>query len=108
MTVVATMEGARSDRAPRMRPVGDFAVKSRGSVDPSRHVEEIFELFSIPAYDQRQPELLRGAEIGSSKKIVAPGDVLISRIVPHIQRVWVVGPSRGYRQIASGEWIVFG
>jgi type I restriction enzyme, S subunit len=108
MTAAATMEKGRPAKASAMSPVGDFAVKSRGSVDPSRHVDEIFELFSIPAYDQRQPEILPGAAIGSSKKIVVPGDVLISRIVPHIQRVWVVGPSRGYRQIASGEWIVFG
>jgi type I restriction enzyme S subunit len=38
---------------------------------------------------------------------VRPGDVLLSRIVPHIRRAWVVGPERGRRIIASGEWIVF-
>lgn len=108
MTTAASKEQARPPGHTSMRPVGSFAVKSRGSVDPSRYPEEIFELFSIPAYDSRKPEVLRGAGIGSAKKIVAPGDVLISRIVPHIQRVWVVGPSNGYRQIASGEWIVFG
>lgn len=91
-----------------MRPVGDFSVKSRGSVDPSKFADERFELFSIPAYDSRQPDIVCGAEVGSAKKIVFPGDVLISRIVPHIQRVWVVGPANGMRQIASGEWIVFG
>lgn len=48
-----------------------------------------------------------GAEIGSTKQIVAPGDVLLSRIVPHIRRAWIVGPSHGRRIIASGEWIVF-
>jgi type I restriction enzyme S subunit len=48
-----------------------------------------------------------GSEIGSIKQVVEPGDVLISRIVPHIQRVWVVPKSNGHRQIASGEWIIF-
>jgi type I restriction enzyme S subunit len=108
MTATTIMESARPFRHTAMRPVGDFAVKSRGSVDPSRYPDEVFELFSIPAYDLRKPEVLHGSEIGSAKKVVAPGDVLISRIVPHIQRVWVVGPSNGHRQIASGEWIVFG
>ena len=33
---------------------------------------------------------------------------MISKIVPHIRRVWVVPPPIGeHRQIASGEWIVF-
>ncbi|MFC3631989.1 hypothetical protein ACFOM8_21450, partial [Paracoccus angustae] len=44
----------------------------------------------------------------SAKKGVQPNDVLLSRIVPHIRRTWVVAPSRNAeRQIASGEWIVF-
>jgi len=38
---------------------------------------------------------------------VRPNDVLLSRIAPHIQRVWVVGEKRGNRQIASSKWIVY-
>ncbi len=37
-----------------------------------------------------------------------PGDVLLSRIIPHIRRGWVVAKNTdGRRQIASTEWIVF-
>ncbi|MEW8195892.1 MAG: hypothetical protein AB2793_19430, partial [Candidatus Thiodiazotropha sp.] len=90
-----------------LQPLSNFAVRRRGSVDPKKFPEEEFELFSIPAYDAGVPEQLRGAEIGSTKKVVKPGDVLISRIVPHIKRVWVVPEANGKRQIASGEWIVF-
>lgn len=89
------------------RPLSDFAVHSRSSVDPKKCPDEEFELFSIPAYDIGQPEHVRGRDIGSSKIAVEPGDVLISRIIPHIQRVWVVPDKNGKRQIASGEWIVF-
>jgi type I restriction enzyme S subunit len=64
-------------------------------------------LYSIPAYDKREPEQVLGNEVGSSKKIVEPGDLLLSRIVPHIRRAWVVPSASGKRQIASGEWIVF-
>lgn len=77
------------------------------TVDPSVHPREIFELFSIPAYDVQKPDVIEGSAIGSAKKRVEPGDVLLSRIVPHIRRAWVVPCANGHRQIASGEWIVF-
>lgn len=77
------------------------------SVNPAKHPNEIFELWSIPAFDEGQPQVVPGSEIGSSKKCVEPGDVLLSRIVPHIRRSWVVTPKTNNRQIASGEWITF-
>ena len=87
--------------------LGTLMVKRVGSVDPSKFPDEEFDLYSIPAYDRGSPEVLAGADIGSSKQLVSPGDVLLSRIVPHIRRAWIVGRSRGRRIIASGEWIVF-
>lgn len=87
--------------------LGFFMKTGTGSVDPSKYKDEVFELYSIPFYDTGKPEILKGEKIGSSKKIVSENDVLLSRIVPHIQRSWIVGPYQGYRQIGSGEWIVF-
>ena len=87
--------------------LGDLMLSQAGSVDPSKFPDECFDLYSIPAYDAGQPDVVFGREIGSSKQIVQPGDVLLSRIVPHIRRAWVVGNKRGRRIIASGEWIVF-
>lgn len=87
--------------------LGEIAVQKGGSVDPKKHPEETFELYSIPAFDAGSPELLQGKKIGSSKKIVKPNDVMVSRIVPHIRRACVVGELNGHRQVASGEWIVF-
>lgn len=78
-----------------------------GSVDPSRFPDETFDLYSIAAFDNGRAAISLGREIGSSKQVVQSNDVLLSRIVPHIRRAWVVGGQRGYRQIASGEWIVF-
>ncbi|MFB9122260.1 restriction endonuclease subunit S [Paraburkholderia dipogonis] len=78
-----------------------------GSVDPSRFPDESFDLYSIPAYDAQIPQVELGSAIGSTKQIVAPNDVLLSKIVPHIRRTWIVGENRGRRLIASGEWIVF-
>lgn len=88
-------------------PLGELFATDGGSVDPRLTPNETFELWSIPAYDKGSPELRTGAEIGSAKKRLAPDDVLLSRIVPHIRRAWVVGPESGRKQIGSSEWIVF-
>ena len=82
-------------------------VSRGGSVDPAKFPDEKFDLYSIPAFDRGTSDIVQGADIGSTKQVVRPGDVLLSKIVPHIRRSWVVGPSRGHRVIASGEWIVF-
>jgi type I restriction enzyme S subunit len=80
---------------------------SRGSVDPSAFPDEEFDLYSVPAFDAGAPERVKGRMIGSTKQVVLPDDVLLSRIVPHIRRAWVVATTDGRRLIASGEWIVF-
>lgn len=89
------------------KALGEFFAEKRGSVDPTVFPDEAFDLYSIPAYDSGEPEVRTGREIGSTKQIVDSRDVLLSRIVPHIRRTWVVGPKRHRRLIASGEWIVF-
>jgi type I restriction enzyme S subunit len=78
-----------------------------GSLNPAAFPDEEFELYSIPAHDHGGPELAKGIDIGSSKQLVRAGDVVISKIIPHIRRARVIGESNGRRQIASGEWIVF-
>lgn len=101
-------ENAVSTTKYRLVPVGEFMKGGVKTVDPRSTPDELFELWSIPAFDAGSPELLRGSDIGSQKKVVAPSDVLLSRIIPHIRRGWVVRPnSDGRRQIASTEWIVF-
>jgi type I restriction enzyme S subunit len=87
--------------------LGDLMVTRPGTLDPSRFTGETFELFSIPAHDRDAPDVVTGAEIGSAKQLVLPGDVLLSRIVPHIRRARVVRSATGRRLLASGEWIVF-
>lgn len=77
------------------------------SIDPASSPEEMFELYSVPAFPTRKPELVRGAEIGSTKQLVSAGDVLICKINPRINRVWLVDEKDAARQIASSEWIGF-
>jgi type I restriction enzyme S subunit len=88
--------------------LGELMPKERrGSIDPADYPNEVFDLLSIPAYDKGSPDCTSGSEIGSAKQLVKPGDVLLSKIVPHIRRAWVVGAPVNGRQIASSEWIVF-
>lgn len=82
-------------------------LKKNGSIDPSKFLDETFELHSIPSHDKGNAEILTGREIGSSKQIVQENDVMISKIVPHIRRAMVVPKKGNFRQIASSEWIVF-
>lgn len=89
-----------------MSTLGDVMVTRGGSLNPHAFPDEEFELYSIPAHDRGGPEIAFGSEIGSSKQLVLPGDVMISKIIPHIRRARVVAPSSGRRQIASGEWII--
>jgi len=91
----------------QMLPLEELMAKRAGSVDPSKFPEEQFDLYSIPAFDRGCHEVVAGSEIGSTKQLVEPNDVLLSKIVPHIRRSWVVGKNGGRRMIASGEWIVF-
>lgn len=78
-----------------------------GTVNPLKYPDEVFELYSIPSYDSRSPEVVLGSDIGSAKQAVQSRDVLLSKIVPHIRRSWIVGDEDKHRLIASGEWIVF-
>ena len=90
-----------------MVPLEELMAARQGSVNPLNFADETFELYSIPAFDSRKPEVLKGRDIGSTKQVVQSQDVLLSKIVPHIRRSWIVGPASNLRQIASGEWIVF-
>ena len=90
-----------------MIELGDLTPGKRESIDPSKFPDEVFDLYSVPAFDSGKPEVIAGDNIGSTKQIVHSGDVLLSKIVPHIRRSWVVGDNHGRRMIASSEWIVF-
>lgn len=79
----------------------------RPTVTPSVYGDSKVELWSIPAFDAGSPEIVEAKLIGSSKKVIVPGDVLLAKIVPHIKRAWVVSEKNEFIKLASTEWIVF-
>ncbi|MGN6315885.1 restriction endonuclease subunit S [Trinickia sp.] len=84
---------------------GDLAELAKGSVSPLTASKEIFEHYSLPAFDAGQlPIFERGEAIKSNKTRVPPGAVLQSKLNPHIPRVWL--PSCiGERAICSTEFL---
>lgn len=75
-------------------------------INPLKTPDKIFELYSVPEFDSGRPEVIKGRDIGSSKATVKKNDILLCKINPRINRVWVVGDYTEYQSIASSEWIV--
>ena len=76
------------------------------SVNPMRLPDIKFEVYSVPSYETDHPEYLYGREIASNKICVQKNDILLCKINPRINRVWVVKGESEYQKIASSEWIV--
>jgi type I restriction enzyme S subunit len=88
--------------------LGDLAVHHTRTISPSEHPSELFEHFSLPAFDKGQdPTLDRGDTIKSNKTLVPPGAVLLSKLNPEIPRVWLPEAENGHVQIASTEFLAY-
>ncbi|MCT4606894.1 MAG: restriction endonuclease subunit S [Marinisporobacter sp.] len=87
----------------KLKELNEYKAKS---INPLKEPDTIFEMYSVPSYTGRFPEIAIGSEIGSSKQIVQKGDVLLCKINPRINRVWEVSQFTDHQSIASSEWIV--
>ena len=63
-------------------------------------------MYSVPIYETGHPEYLRGSQIASNKAVVEKNDILVCKINPRINRVWIVSDESDNLNIASSEWIV--
>jgi type I restriction enzyme S subunit len=87
--------------------LGDITRIVRTAVTPSDRPAEMFEHYSIPAFDRGQvPSKERGAAIMSGKLRVAPNAVLLSKLNPRIPRVWLPPPSPPPAAVCSTEFLV--
>lgn len=76
------------------------------SVNPTSESNKLFELYSVPSSQENYPEIIQGGDIGSTKQSVKKDDVLLCKINPRINRVWIVSKYTENALIASSEWIV--
>ena len=87
--------------------LGEINEYKSGNVNPLNNKDTEYELYSVPIYSSGFPEITKGKNIGSSKQIVEKNDVLLCKINPHLNRVWVVFHFKEELQcLASSEWVV--
>ena len=90
-----------------VRALGEVVKQLRDSENPQASPSATFSHFSIPAFDQgRVPIREYGADIKSAKTCVRPGVVLMSKLNPEIERVWLVDVEPGERAVCSTEFLV--
>jgi type I restriction enzyme S subunit len=90
-----------------VRPLGDIANLDRTSVQPARSPGEVFDHYSIPAFDDGQlPVADAGSMIKSGKFLVTAPGVMVSKLNPRIERTWFAEPGVERRSVASTEFLV--
>ena len=91
----------------QVRTLGEIVEQVRVSENPLKTPNTMFKHFSIAAYDDHQvPRLELGKDIKSVKTRVEPGVILLSKLNPEIERVWLVDVASNDRAICSTEFIV--
>jgi len=87
--------------------IADLATLSRDAVNPADFPTETFDHFSLPAFDAgRTPKVELGIAIMSNKLVVTPNSVLLSKLNPHIPRIWLPDLHPTRRSLCSTEFMV--
>jgi type I restriction enzyme S subunit len=91
----------------RTRCLGELAELHRQQVNPAESPGQLFQYFSLPAFDERQvPAVELGSAIGSQKFTVPPAAILVSKLNPRIPRVWEPELRTDCSAVASTEFLV--
>ena len=86
---------------------GDVIEQLRDNENPLASPNVTYRHFSIPAFDEGQcPKTELGGSIKSQKSRVPPGVVLLSKLNPEIDRVWLVDVEPADRAVCSTEFVV--
>jgi len=86
---------------------GDVVEHLRENESPLESPNTAFHHFSIPAFDEGQwPKVDLGEAIKSQKSRVPPGAILLSKLNPEIERVWLVDVQPNTRAVCSTEFLV--
>ncbi len=92
---------------PASTVVGAMAAVRRQMVSPKSFVDSDVEHFSLPAFDARGlPVVEPASAIKSGKFLLEAPAVLVSKLNPHIPRVWMAEPSARRPALTSTEFVV--
>jgi type I restriction enzyme, S subunit len=87
--------------------VSDLATLNRGAINPGDFPSETFDHYSLPAFDNgRTPKVELGNAIMSNKFTVTLNSVLLSKLNPHIPRIWLPDLHASHRSVCSTEFMV--
>jgi type I restriction enzyme S subunit len=87
--------------------LSEYANLHKSSKNPLHYTGIEFEHYSLPAFDSGQMPILEMADEIKSNKTIIPSDaVLLSKLNPHIPRVWMPIDS-GKNAVCSTEFLVF-
>lgn len=91
----------------RVGVLGDLARLHKGTLNPLTQPDVVFEHYSLPAFDVGQmPVFEAGSEIKSNKTTVSADALLLSKLNPHIPRVWLPN-NVGENAVCSTEFLAF-
>ena len=91
----------------RVRQFGAVVEQLRDQENPISSPDTQFHHYSIPAFDDGQNAVVEhGESIKSLKSRVPPGTVLLSKLNPEIERVWLVDVESHERAVCSTEFLV--
>lgn len=86
--------------------LGEVCSDSKTSIDPQDYPDELFEYYSIPAFqDYNKALITKGLDILSIKLVIKNNTVLFGKLNPRVLKVWFVDSARSNRKIASTEFI---
>ncbi len=86
---------------------GEVVEQLRDQENPLSFPDALYHHFSIPAFDDGQvPKAELGENIKSLKSRVPPGVILMSKLNPEIERVWMVDVRPHERSVCSTEFLV--
>ena len=84
----------------------DLATLTKKSINPKRTPEEEFFHYSIPAFDKGgNPILTLGCDIESNKFVVPDNCVLLSKLNPKWNRVWIPELLSNHVSVTSTEFL---
>lgn len=91
----------------RVDNLNEIVELHRDSINPISFPNEIFEHYSIPAFDDGQmPTYDLGSTIKSNKFLLPDKCILISKLNPRIPRIWFPKINKYRRAVASTEFLV--
>ena len=87
--------------------VGDIAHLNKATLKPTKFAMDLIEHYSLPAFDEGKiPAIDFGGGVKSNKTIVPKNSVLLSKLNPNIERVWLPIFLTEHAVVSSTEFLV--